>query len=104
MKFILLASLIFSSYIAHAEADKSNVAAMLDEMVKNRVISAEEAAKAKVRMETMSSTAWSDLNSKAEAQASRMPASVDATNSKDVDGAQLQQISDDMKKMVPEQR
>ncbi len=94
--FILLAFTITSAF---ADADKSQVEATLDQMVREKVISAAEAEKAKLKMKSMDQQQWSSMNTKAATAASRMPASVRPGD--DLDGAQLMQIKNDMERMIP---
>lgn len=102
MKYLLAVFLLFNFSAAFATVDPSNVEGMLDQMVADKVISPEEAEKAKIKMRNMNPAQWSALTKKAEAQlqqgASRGPASV---GSSDLHGAQLDQIESDMKAMLP---
>jgi F0F1-type ATP synthase epsilon subunit len=101
MKFIFYFCAFFLLPPAFADVDPSRVEIMLDQMVKEKTISPEEAVKAKIKMKTMSKDQWSNLNRQAETQASRMPASVPEAST-DIDGAQLNQIQNDMKNMMPQ--
>ncbi len=100
---------ILVSFQLRAEVSHEHVDSMIDQMVTNNVISKIEADKAKVRMRTMSSEQWAQINTKAEAIAARSPASVStASDNKieevqavDLDSKQFQQIQSDMKKFVP---
>ena len=66
----------------------------------------EEAEKAKAKMKGMNGDEWATVNSTAaKIAANRSPASVGAiqeVKSKDLDGAQMKQIQDDIKKIMPE--
>lgn len=111
MKWLYALSLVFFMSQAQAVISQSEVYSMLDQMVKKGTISAGEAEKARMKMKTMNSTEWSALNNLAEkVVASRGPASVGAlgpikeSKTGDLDKAQLHQIQDDMKKIIPEQR
>jgi hypothetical protein len=105
----LMSLTILVSFQLRAEVSHEHVDSMIDQMVTNNVISKIEADKAKVRMRTMSSEQWAQINTKAEAIAARSPASVStASDNKieevqavDLDSKQFQQIQSDMKKFVP---
>ena len=73
---ILSALLLMISTTAFAEVSRMDAEGSIDQMVKVNMISAEEAAKAKARLQAMSAKEWSELNKDAEAQVARMPASV----------------------------
>jgi hypothetical protein len=106
--------LFFSFFISgqlFAQVSQEQVEQMLGQMVKENVISAQEAEKAKIKMNSMNSQEWSSLNQKASdmaASSSRAPASVDGVQaikqfkSRDLDKAQFKQIEDDIKKMSPD--
>ncbi|MGE3611308.1 MAG: hypothetical protein AB7I27_17070 [Bacteriovoracaceae bacterium] len=108
MKFILLISLMaVSSSFADVTPDQVN--SMLDQMVRENVISKEEADKARIRMKTMNNEQWSAINQQASKAAGRNPASVvpsenkiEEVNNIDLDSAQFKQIQSDMKKIVPD--
>ena len=105
----LMSLTILVSFQLRAEVSHEHVDSMIDQMVTNNVISKIEADKAKVRMRTMSSEQWAQINTKAEAIAARSPASVStASDNKieevqavDLDSKQFQQIQSDMKIFVP---
>ena len=105
----LMSLTILVSFQLRAEVSHEHVDSMIDQMVTHNVISKIEADKAKVRMRTMSSEQWAQINTKAEAIAARSPASVStASDNKieevqavDLDSKQFQQIQSDMKKFVP---
>ncbi len=109
MKLILIATLFFSFSTTHAEVSHSDVESMLQQMIRENVISAQEAEKVKVRMKAMTPDQWSAINQKAAAVAARSPASVTPSNNKieevqgiDLDGAQFKAIQNEVKKIVPE--
>lgn len=110
MKWILSLALLASATSLYAEVSPEHVEAMLQQMVRENVISPEDALKAKTRMKTLSPDQWSAINEKATQAASRMPASVMASssnkieevNSVDLDGAQFKQIQNEMRKIVPQ--
>lgn len=107
MKCLVFLTLLFSISTAIAEVSPEEVNVMLDQMVKDNVISATEAEKAKVKMKTMTTHQWSDINQTATKVASRSPASVSSqlidVNKIDLDGAQFKQIQQDIEKIVPKQ-
>jgi membrane peptidoglycan carboxypeptidase len=111
MKVILGSVFFILSLTIRAEVNPGHVESMLDQMVRENVISKEEAEKAKFRMKSMNKEQWSQINQKAKELANRMPASVEPSKNKieevhgiDLDGAQFKQIQDDMKKIMPEYR
>lgn len=80
-------------------------------MVRENVISAEEAEKAKIRMKNMTPDQWSAINKQAAKVAARSPASVTSSqnrieevNSIDLDGAQFKAIQNEVKKIMPQYR
>lgn len=105
----LMSLTILVSFQLRAEVSHEHVDSMIDQMVTNNIISKVEADKAKVRLRTMSSEQWAQINTKAEAIAARSPASVNtASDNKieevqavDLDSKQFQQIQSDMEKFVP---
>jgi hypothetical protein len=105
----LMSLTILVSFQLRAEVSHEHVDSMIDQMVTNNVISKVDADKAKVRMRTMSSDQWAQINTKAEAIAARSPASVNTDSDNkieevqavDLDSKQFQQIQSDMKKFVP---
>jgi hypothetical protein len=99
MKYFLIFTAVVSLTQAMATTEKSRVEATLDQMVREKVISAQEAEKAKMKMKAMNEDEWNKLNETAVTAASRMPASVQGRE--DLEGAQLMQIQDDMKRMIP---
>jgi hypothetical protein len=110
MKFFLALFILSFLPLAMAEVSPGHVESMLEQMVRENVISAKEAEKAKIRMRTMNPKQWAQINEKAAAIAARSPASVPTSNNIEevrninLDGAQFQQIQDDIKKIVPEYR
>lgn len=92
--FLLLSSTAFATEVSRQEASS-----MIDEMVKSNMISAEEAAKAKARLQTMSASEWTGINKEAEKkvaeQEGRAPASVDLAEE------QFQAIESDLKVIAP---
>ena len=95
----------------HAEVAPEHVESMLQQMVRENVISATEAEKVKIRMKSMSPEQWSKINQQAAAVASRSPASVNPSNNRieevngiDLDGEQFKTIQNEVKKIVPEYR
>jgi hypothetical protein len=113
MKFKWLLTLSVSFFVmipmAQAEVSPEQVESMLQQMVTENVISAEEAEKAKVKMKAMKPDQWAQINKQAATvAAARGPASVPSSNSIsevkniDLDGAQFKQIQDDIKKIIPE--
>lgn len=110
MKWFYTLSLILFVSNASADVSQDEVTGMLDKMVREGTISAQEAEKAKIKMKSMNGNEWSALNSQAEkVAASRGPASISAaepikeSKTADLDKAQLHQIEDDIKKIIPEQ-
>lgn len=110
MKWFVCFSLLLSFQVK-AEVSPEHVDQMIDQMVKENVISKEEAVKAKARMRAMSPEQWSQINSQANKIAARSPASVAMTPSQnkieevnkiDLDGAQFKAIQADMAKIVPQ--
>ena len=101
MRILLTLSLMIS-FSAFAEVSRSEAEVSIDEMVKANMISAEEAAKAKARLHSMSSKDWSALNRDAESKASRLPASVvETSESGDLSQEQLMAIQNDLAVIAP---
>lgn len=101
-----IALLALFSFSAAAEVTPDEVSSMLDQMVKENVISAAEAEKTRAKMKSMSKEQWSAINTTAKSIAARSPASVSENNIKevnriDLDGAQFKQIQEDIGKIVP---
>lgn len=109
MKWLLTLSFLFS-FSLHAEVSPEQVDQMIDQMVSNNVISKTEAEKAKIKMRSMSSHQWSQINEEAAKVAARSPASVNTPSENkieevkgiDLDSAQFKQIQSDIGKIVPQ--
>lgn len=111
MKFLLITSFLMITSLVQADVAPEHVESMLEQMVRENVISKEEAEKAKVRMRTMNKEQWSAINQQARTIAARSPASVAPSGNNieevkniDLNGAQFKQIQDDIKKIMPEYR
>jgi len=93
-----------------AEVSHGEVESMLNQMVKENVISATEAEKAKLKMKHISPDQWKQINNQAHEVAARSPASVPSSNNiqeihkVDLDGEQFKQIQQDIKRIIPESR
>lgn len=101
---ILLALSLMISFSSFAEVSRSEAEGSIDQMVKANMISAEEAAKAKARLHSMSSKEWSSLNKVAEEKAARLPASVVESSdpeSSDLSQEQLMAIQNDLAVIAP---
>jgi hypothetical protein len=102
MKLLLMMLLVTSAW---ADVSKDEVTQMLEQMVKENAISAHEAQKARIRLQNLSPEEWSQMNVHAKSLATRGPASIGASTDStknDLDGAQLKQIEEDIKKFVPQ--
>lgn len=99
MKWSLFFFVLFS-LPSFAEVSRERVETILDQMVRENIISPAEAEKAKLRMKNMKSDQWSNLTSEATTLANRLPASV-GTISKDLDRAQFQAITNEAKRILP---
>ena len=106
---LIISLFFFTSFYAAAEVGPAHVESMLQQMVRENVISAEEAEKAKVRMKNLTPEQWSAMNAKAQKVASRTPASVTPSNNKieevhnvDLDGAQFKAIQNEVRKIAPQ--
>jgi hypothetical protein len=110
MKWILSLTLFVSfSSSVHAEVAMEHVESMLQQMVRENVISATEAEKAKIRMRTMDPGQWAAINQQAAKVATRTPASATPSSNKieevhgiDLDGAQFKAIQNEVRKIVPQ--
>lgn len=109
MKWILPIFLLVSVSQARAEVSPEHVETMLKQMVRENVISAVEAEKAKLRMKSMSPEQWSAINKQAAKVAARSPASATPSKNKieevqgiDLDGAQFKAIQSEVKKILPQ--
>lgn len=98
-----------SMSLAQAEVSHDHVESMLKQMVRENVISAQEAEKAKLRMKSMTPEQWTAINAQAAKVAARSPASVTPSNNKieevhgiDLDGAQFKAIQSEVRKIVPQ--
>lgn len=111
MKYILSLGLLVSLQVK-AEVTHEHVDTMIDQMVRENVISRTEADKAKVRMRSMSPKQWGQINNQAEKIAARSPASAQTVSENkieevkgiDLDSAQFKQIQSDIGKIVPQHR
>ncbi len=108
MKRIMVLSLLLSLNL-QAQVSPEHVSQMIDQMVRENVISREEAEKAKGRMKALSKDQWNQINAQASSIAARSPASVEMSENKieevnkiDLDSAQFKQIQSDMSKIVPQ--
>lgn len=108
MKWLLTLTVLISFQL-RAEVSPTHVDEMIDQMVVKNVISKAEAEKAKLRMRSMSSDQWSQINAQAEKVAARSPASVTPSENRieevkgvDLDSAQFKQIQSDIGKIVPQ--
>ena len=99
MKYFVAVLIILSTTSAIAEVSKENVETMLDQMVREEVISAKEAEKARIRLHSMNNKQWKSMNADAHKVAARSPASV--TEASDLHSVQFRQIQDDVNKLVP---
>ncbi len=111
MKKILSMMILSITLTAWAEVSPQHVESMLQQMVRENVISAPEAEKARLRMKSLSPEQWRDINKKAADVAARSPASltpsenkIEEVHSVDLDGKQFKEIQNEMKKIVPEFR
>lgn len=109
MKWLLTFSLFISVANVRAEVAPEHVESMLQQMVRENVISAQEAEKAKIRMKAMTPEQWSAVNKQAAKVAARTPASVSPSQNKieevhgiDLDGAQFKAIQSEVRKIVPQ--
>lgn len=109
MKWILPVFLLVSMSHVKAEVSPEHVESMLQQMVRENVISALEAEKAKIRMRAMTPAQWKEININAAKVAARSPASVSPSMNKieevqgiDLDGAQFKTIQSEVKKIMPQ--
>lgn len=111
MKYFLSLALVVSLQV-EAEVSPEHVDTMIDQMVRENVISKSEADKAKMRMRSMSPTQWSQINDQAGKIAARSPASaitpsenkIEEVKGIDLDSAQFKQIQSDIGKIVPQHK
>lgn len=100
-------SLFFLTLVLSAQAQVSleHVSMMLDQMVRENVISAEEALRTKVRLKNMNQAEWVAMREQAtQIAASRGPASlspIEEAKVSDLDKQQFKQIQNDIKKIMP---
>jgi DNA-binding PadR family transcriptional regulator len=110
MKWTLGFLLLVGMAPTFAEVSHGEVESMLNQMVKENVISAAEAEKAKIKMKHISPDQWKQINETAQGVAARSPASVPSSNNinevhkVDLDGEQFKQIQQDIKRIIPESR
>lgn len=111
MKWIIAFILIFTATVPRAEVRPDHVESMLDQMVRENVISKEEADKVKMKMKTIPAEKWGEINKKASTINSRSPASTNLSENKieevkniDLDGAQFKTIENEVYKIIPEYR
>ena len=109
MKWLFTLSILMSVSFVQAEVAPDQVESMLQQMVRENVISAQEAEKAKIRMKSMTPEQWSAINTQAAKVAARSPASVTPSQNKieevhgiDLDGAQFKAIQSEARKIVPQ--
>jgi hypothetical protein len=109
MKWFLTLSLCLTTTFVKAEVAPEHVESMLQQMVRENVISATEAEKAKLRMKALTPEQWTALNQQANKVAMRTPASVTPSENKieevhgiDLDGAQFKAIQNEARKIVPQ--
>ena len=107
MRKLLSICLLAFTATAWGEVNPEHVSDMLDQMVRENVISATEAAKAKYRLKNMSGDQWSAINAQASKIAARSPASVsqnkiEEARGLDLDGAQFKQIQNEVRKIAPQ--
>lgn len=101
--FFTVFLLVGSLNVFAEEVSRDQAAAVIDEMVRTNTISAEEAQKAKVRLQTMNEAEWNKLNAEAKDKAARMPASVpeDAPTSEEISHEQFETIQTDLAVIAP---
>lgn len=109
MKWLMTFFLFTSVSALKADVSSEHVESMLKQMVRENVISAEEAQKARIRMRSMSPDQWKAINQQAARLAARSPASVTPSQNKieevhqiDLDGAQFKAIQNEVRKIVPQ--
>ncbi len=108
MKYLIV---LMFSFSALGQVSQQNVSEMLNQMVRENVISAVEAEKAKFKMNNMHEDEWAAINKQAAAAAARSPASVTPSGNKieeihkiDLEGEQFKQIQQDIKKIIPDHK
>jgi hypothetical protein len=101
---------LFYSFNSMAEVSAEHITSMLDQMVRENVISREEAEKAKLRLKSLDKNQWDQINAQTSKISQRSPASVktdsqnkiEEVNKIDLDSAQFKQIQNDMSKIIPQ--
>lgn len=109
MKYVFFICLALSLN-TFAEVAPERVGEMLEQMVRENVISRDDANKAIGRLKNISPDDWKAINQKAEAAAGRYPASnavasnnrIEEVKSLDLDGKQFKTIQNDLRKIVPQ--
>ena len=111
IKWLLSIFVFVGATSVSAEVTPGHVESMLDQMVRENVISKQEAEKARGRMKSLTPKQWSEINKQSAIMAERSPASVTQSNNKieevnniDLDGAQFNAIESEMKRIIPESR
>jgi hypothetical protein len=110
MKKFLSIILLGSSLYSYADVSAQHVDDMLKQMVTEKVISADEAERARVRLKSLSPEQWSQIKAAGEQAAARSPASVTVASENkiqevqgvDLDGAQFKTIQNDLRKIIPQ--
>lgn len=110
MKKLFSIILLTSSLYSFADVSPQHVDDMLKQMVAEKVISADEAERAKVRLKGLSPEQWKQIKTAGEQAAARSPASaavasenkIQEVQGMDLDGAQFKQIQNDLRKIVPQ--
>lgn len=108
MKWIFAAVLSIFALPLFAQVSPTEVESMINQMVKENVIDAQEAEKAKIKMRSMTARQWEQINQQAKEVAYRSPASVEPSSNNitevhklDLDGEQFKQIQRDIERIVP---
>jgi hypothetical protein len=109
MKYVFFFCLAMS-FNSFAEVAPERVGEMLEQMVRENVISRDEANKAIGRLKNISPDDWKAIKKKAESAAKRYPASnaiasnnkIEDVKSLDLDGEQFKTIQNDLRKIVPQ--
>lgn len=110
MKKLFTIILLSSSLYSFAEVSPGHVDDMLKQMVAEKVISADEAERARVRLKGLTPDQWKQIKAAGVQAADRSPASVAVASENkiqevqgvDLDGAQFKQIQNDLRKIVPQ--
>lgn len=106
MKWVCFGFFLLGTLNVKAQVGREQVEDMLQQMIKENVISEVEGEKAKIRLRTMNAGQWRELNRKADKIAARSPSSITLNEAQkdhiiDLDGAQFRQIQHEMKKIIP---